>query len=271
MSSLGSSLSILSLFGPDRSTLSAEAITESLGFSRPTGYRYLRELVASGLLVRLAPGAYALGPRIIELDWQIRQSDPLLRAGLPVIQDLSAETGFEVNLIGRYGDHIVTTHQQHGLERLPLSFGRGRPMPLFRGAGSKIIVAHFPRARSRRLYELHREDARQANLGSNWESVRQALATIRKQGFAVSYGELDPGYVGVAAPVFAADGDVLGSVIAALSRSRLAVTDVDRLTGRIRAAGHSISLRLAEVGLAVATPSGMLNEAAPNRRSRRSA
>jgi len=249
MSSLGSSLSILGLFGPERSAITAEAITESLGFTRPTGYRYIRELVAGGLLVRLAPGTYALGPRIIELDWQIRQSDPLLRAGLPVIQELSSATGFEVNLIGRYGDHIVTTHQQHGLERLPLSFGRGRPMPLFRGAGSRIIVAHFPRARLRKLYESHREEARQANLGTQWETVRQALNTVRKQGFAVSYGELDPGYVGVAAPVFAADGDVLGSVIAALSRQRLAVTDLDRLTHRIRAAGQTISLRLAELDL----------------------
>ncbi|NBS63422.1 MAG: IclR family transcriptional regulator [Betaproteobacteria bacterium] len=248
MSSLGSSLAILSLFGPDRPTLSAEAITESLGFTRPTTYRYLRELVASGLLVRLAPGTYALGPRIIELDWQIRRSDPLLRAGLSVIPDLSSATGFEVNLVGRYGDHIVTTHQQHGLERLPLSFGRGRPLPPFRGAGSKIIVAHFPRARLRKLYDTHRADARDAKLGSHWEEVRLALAAIRRQGFAVSHGELDPGYVGVAAPVFAADGDILGSVIAALPRERLAVTDLERLTGRIRAAGQAISLRLAEFG-----------------------
>lgn len=247
MSSLASSLSILGLFGPDRSAITAEAITESLGFTRPTGYRYIRELVASGLLVRLAPGTYALGPRIIELDWQIRQSDPLLRAGLPVIQELSSATGFEVNLIGRYGDHIVTTHQQHGLERLPLSFGRGRPMPLFRGAGSKIIVAHFPRARLRKLYESHREEARLANLGVQWEDVRQSLNAVRKQGVAISHGELDPGYVGVAAPVFSADGDVLGSVIAALSRQRLAVTDLDRLTNRIRAAGQTVSLRLAEL------------------------
>ena len=264
MSSLGSSLSILSLFGPDRPTLSAESITESLGFTRPTGYRYLRELVASGLLVRLAPGTYALGPRIIELDWQIRQSDPLLRAGLSVIQDLSADTGFEVNLIGRYGDHIVTTHQQHGLERLPLSFGRGRPMPLFRGAGSKIIIAHFPKARLRRLYDVHGAEARQAKLGTHWEAVRQALAAIRKQGYAVSHGELDPGYVGVAAPVFAADGDILGSVIAALSRTRLAITDIDRLIGRIRAAGQTISLRLAEFGQVPAPlQSGALRDTAP--------
>lgn len=268
MSSLGSSLSILSLFGPDRPTLSAEAITESLGFSRPTGYRYLRELVASGLLVRLAPGTYSLGPRIIELDWQIRQSDPLLRSGLPVIRDLSSATGFEVNLVGRYGDHIVTTHQQHGLERLPLSFGRGRPLPPFRGAGSKIIVAHFPRTRLRRLYEAHRTDAIDARLGKHWEEVRQALAAIRRQGFAVSHGELDPGYVGVAAPVFSADGDILGSVIAALPKERLAVTDLDRLTGRIRTAGQAITLQLAELGDFAPHSEGVTSIARPAARRR---
>lgn len=268
MSSLGSSLSILRLFGPERPTLSAEAITESLGFSRPTGYRYLRELLASGLLVRLAPGTYSLGPRIIELDWQIRQSDPLLRSGLSVIQDLSSATGFEVNLVGRYGDHIVTTHQQHGLERLPLSFGRGRPLPPFRGAGSKIIVAHFPRTRLRRLYEAHRADASDAKLGSHWEEVRQALAAIRRQGFAVSHGELDPGYVGVAAPVFSADGDIIGSVIAALPRERLAVTDLERLTGRIRTAGQAITLQLAELGDIARHREGVTSIARPVARRR---
>ena len=118
---------MLGLFTEQHPTWSADAINEALGFSRPTGYRYVRELVSSGLVARIAPGTYALGPRIIELDFQIRLSDPLLKAGLPVIQELVESTGCEVNLIGLYGDHIVTTHQQPGIERLPLSFGRGRP------------------------------------------------------------------------------------------------------------------------------------------------
>ena len=119
---------MLGLFTEQHPTWSADAINEALGFSRPTGYRYVRELVHSGLVARIAPGTYALGPRIIELDFQIRLSDPLLKAGLPVIQELVESTGCEVNLIGLYGDHIVTTHQQPGIERLPLSFGRGRPL-----------------------------------------------------------------------------------------------------------------------------------------------
>ena len=68
MSSLARMLSILDLFGARAPVLSAEEIIARRNYSRPTGYRYVRELVAAGLLVR-APGGYSLGPRIIELDW----------------------------------------------------------------------------------------------------------------------------------------------------------------------------------------------------------
>ncbi len=245
LSSLASSLSVLDLFSEQHPTWSADAINEALGFSRPTGYRYVRELVASGLVARITPGTYALGPRIIELDFQIRLSDPLLKAGLPVLHELVESTGCEINLIGLYGEHIVTTHQQPGIERLPLSFGRGRPLPLFRGAGSKIIVAHFAKSKLKKLYDAHADQAQQAGLGPDWDSARAALVQLKKQGHAVSQGELDPGFVGVAAPVFAPDGEILGSVIAALTRHRLGNTDLDRLIGKIKAGGQQISERVA--------------------------
>jgi DNA-binding IclR family transcriptional regulator len=82
-------------------------------------------------------------------------------------------------------------------------------------------------------------------LGSDWDSVRSALAQLKKQGHAVSQGELDPGFVGVAAPVFASDGEILGSVIAALTRHRLGITDLDRLIAKIKGGGQQISQRVA--------------------------
>lgn len=241
-------MAVLSLFSPNEPTWTAESIIEQLGLTRPTGYRYVRELVGVGFLVRVATGRYALGPRIIALDYQIRQSDPLLKAGLPVIQGLVAASGCEINLIGLYGEEIVTTHQQHGVERLPLSFGRGRPLPLFRGAGSKIIVANFASAKLKRLYAAHADDARVQGLGTDWNDFKRTMTAIRRSGYARSDGELDADFVGIAAPVFNADGEVLGSVIAALSRARLGITDLDRLIGLITSAGRRISSDIELIG-----------------------
>ena len=67
LSSLSSSLSVLGLFTEQHPTWSADAINEALGFSRPTGYRYVRELVNSGLVARIAPGTLLDGFTVGEL------------------------------------------------------------------------------------------------------------------------------------------------------------------------------------------------------------
>jgi DNA-binding IclR family transcriptional regulator len=85
-------------------------------------------------------------------------------------------------------------------------------MPLYRGATSKIILAHL---RSRTLKALFARDAAQiadAELGTTWEEFRRGLAVIRRAGVSLSHSEIDPGRVGVAAPVFDKERVVLGSL-----------------------------------------------------------
>ena len=114
-------------------------------------------------------------------------------------------------------------------------------MPLFRGAGSKIIVAHFPRAKLRRLYAGHADEARVAGLGDDWDVFKTSMAAIRRACYAMSEGELDADVAGVATPVFTGDGEILGSVIMALSRQRLVMTDLQRLIGLAKSGGQRIS------------------------------
>ncbi len=73
-------MQVLDLFTEARSTLSAEEIAAQLGIPRTTAFRYVGELTEAGLLKNLA-GQYSLGLRIIQLDYMIRRSDPLLFAG----------------------------------------------------------------------------------------------------------------------------------------------------------------------------------------------
>lgn len=245
MNSLARSLAVLDLFTDTAPVWAADGLIEQIGVTRPTGYRYVRELVGAGLLSRIGAGLYSLGPRIIELDYLMRRTDPMLAASRTVIRDLVADTGCTVMLAGLYGDHIVTTHQEAGIESLALTYGRGTTFPVAMGAGSKIIIAQFARARLARLHTADTRAFARAKLGHNLESVRTTLAAIRKAGYAISHGELDPGYVGIAAPVFNRDRDVLGSVIAALSDKRLKIVALDRLAARVRDAGERISTGMA--------------------------
>ncbi|TCG02911.1 IclR family transcriptional regulator, partial [Paraburkholderia steynii] len=75
MSSITRLLSILELFSQTGPFVSVEDVAAKLGCSTPTAYRYVRELVDTGLLVRFTAGDYGLGPRIIKLDYHLRMSD----------------------------------------------------------------------------------------------------------------------------------------------------------------------------------------------------
>ena len=63
--------------------------------------------------------------------------------------------------------------------------------------------------------------------------------------------------MGVAAPVFASDGEILGSVIAALTRHRLGITDLDRLIAKITGGGQQISERVAHWAKTQAPPTSL--------------
>lgn len=219
MSSLTKLLSILDFYGPGMAALSADEIIARLGCSRPQGYRYIHELCASGLLTRFS-GDYSLGPRIIELDFVIRSGDPLLETSEPLIRELRDRLRCDVLLASIFGDRIVAIHHERGDGTGFVGYGRGRPMPLFSGAGCKIILASLPVARQKRLFLKYPEDAAASKLGGTWEEFRAELRHIRRTGYALSLGELDSTNAGIAAPVFHEAGVPPAALIVVMPRAR---------------------------------------------------
>ena len=211
-------LDVLDLFKPGMPAIDIEGICRLLDYAPASSYRYVRELCDVGLLVRL-PGGYALGPRIIELDLQMREEDPLLNTSRELMETLAAETGLNVLLSELYGNTVINVHQEHGRETDALRFGRGRPMALFRSATARVILAHLPARQLRRVYDDNAEHPDVLRLGDNWKSFAKAMLDTRKRGYSVSEGDLDNGKAGIAAPIF--DGKrVLGSITAVGSYER---------------------------------------------------
>lgn len=223
MSSLARMLAILDLFTDTVPVMSADDIAATLGYSRPTGFRYVRELVATGLLVRMPDGC-SLGPRIIELDWHIRRFDRVLAASRPIVAELARQTECNVTQMWMYGERIVTIAHESPGEPLAIGFDRGRPMPLFRGAPSRAIIAYLPRARLERLYDRHRDEISPAQRRQGFAKLYERLQQVRRAGIAVSLGELDPDKVGIAAPL-RLGGTVSGSLCLVLTATRYATSN----------------------------------------------
>ena len=240
MTSLARMLAILDLFDEGASAWTAERIAGHLGYSVPTSYRYVRELGEAGLLRRDAGGTYVLGPRVIELDHHIRVGDPLLNAGRGIMRALADSTGYDVVLGTIYGERIITIAQEHGTEVVGATYGRGRRMPLFRGMLSKTILATLPRARLRRLYENHLDEALATDFARSFENLVDELKGIRSAGYCVTHGELDQELVGIAVPMASNAHRIIASVGMVVTRRSYGTANAEQLASMLETATRDI-------------------------------
>ncbi|MND63543.1 HTH-type transcriptional regulator KipR [compost metagenome] len=243
-SSLIKMLSILDLFTSEHPVWSTAAIIEALETSRSTGYRYIKTLHSAGLLSTVGTGNYVLGSRIIELDLQIRNTDPLVLASKGVLEELVDTIGHSALLCTAFRDSVLCIREH----RAPLSpenrFCRGQRRPLFQGAVSKVILAYFPHHRLKSLYSRCQLDIENAGLGSSWEAFRSGLSKIKKDGHIITVGEFNPGVIGVAAPIMSGNNVVLGSVGVAWDEKERKDVDVKRAVLSVKRAAREISSRL---------------------------
>jgi DNA-binding IclR family transcriptional regulator len=212
--------------------------------SLPTGYRYVKMLVDAGLLQRAADSHYTLGARIVVLDYYIRRADPVLQHATPFMAELVEKTGFDCVISGLYGQQVLDTHRELGQNPADLSYGRGRPRPLFQGAAPKVMLSCFTPAQLRRVFDQHGEDIARAGLPTDWNAFRKYYGAIRKAGYYFSNGELEANLAAVAAPLLKADGTLLGAISLVTTVQRMAVIDLPKLTQLITRAAQDITARI---------------------------
>lgn len=244
MSSITKLLSILELFSEERPFLPVEQVATGLDCSIPTAYRYVRQLVETGLLVRFSGGEYGLGPRIIKLDYHLRVSDPMLIAGQPIMRELTEHSGFDVVMSRWYGNEIVDTHCETLDNMIERRYGRGRPRPLFLGAAPKAILSTFPKAKLTTVFDLYSSDISKSGLGATLEEFRSSLLKIRRAGFYLSKDELDIGVSAIGAPLFIDDsGEAVGALALIVPTPRLEFVKLERLVESLQEAAVRISQR----------------------------
>jgi len=250
MSSLSRVLAILDLFTEAQPTWHSDEIMAALNYARPTAYRYIKDLVFAGYLQRVAAGRYALGARIIELDYLVRNSDPVLVAAMPAMEDLAHEAGLDAVLTAMFRDRVIDIHRVQSDKALRLAYGRGRPRPLFHGAAPKMILAHLPRPQAVKLYQAHAPEIAGLGLGADWPAFRDQLGAWRKAGVYVSLGELEAGACAIAAPILTPQRDVAAALALVGAPDRFDPADLVQMRSKLLEACQRIELILADPGSA---------------------
>jgi len=244
-------LSVLALFTMEQPEWTVEEAMVELGLSSSTAYQYFRSLVEAGLLVASRTGLYSIGPGVIRLDRITRRHDPLIREArdsMHRLADVFRSDGIAL-LCRSFRSQVMCVDQLSAGANFAIGYERGRPMPLFRGAASKAILAQMPSRATRRLWDSESDSIAAAGLGKDWEAFKASLRQLRRHPAITTFGEIDPGLVGISAAVFDAEGLVCGSlgvVLSAAEHNRdqeltlnyrtLVAQEAEALTARLNAA-----------------------------------
>lgn len=179
-----------------------DAAAKRLHVPLSTVYRYVRTAKALGFLEE-RDGRYVPGLRLLHLARREHWYERLATLAEPVLQALVRDLHESAFLLAREGTKAVCLASVETPRVVRLSFDPGSVRPLYAGASAKALLAFAPPALIEDVILRGLEPLTDRTPDAH--ALREQLAEIRREGIAVSTGELDPDASAVAAPVFADD------------------------------------------------------------------
>ena len=208
-------LSVLSAFRSGDKALSVTELADRTKLYKSTVLRLLASLAHGGLMRKTTDGLWSLGPEVSRLAAVYTASFSLEDVVLPVMRQLVAKTGESVALHIKQGDQRLCLFRVDSPQLLRDHVKAGDVLPLDRGAGGRVLMA-FSGAKGK-VYDR-----------------------IRKEGFIHSTGDRVPGLVGVSAPVWKGEGQLVGALTLTVPENRFK----DEFVNDLRASASLLSQRL---------------------------
>ncbi|MGH3321434.1 MAG: IclR family transcriptional regulator [Streptosporangiaceae bacterium] len=179
---------------------SAAALARRTGLNRTVAHRLLGTLLARGFVRRDGSGPYDLGLALVDLAHRVRPE--LREVVIPALEALVERLGETAAFaVADGGDAVALEEVRASGHIVHVDYRPGLRHPLWQGAHGRAILAFLPDPTVERVVT-----------GAPGNPVRDLVEKARARGYATSRDELQPGVAGVAAPVRATAGTVLGSV-----------------------------------------------------------
>ena len=179
-------------------------------------HRFLAGMIQAGA-VRQDPSSsrYDFGPLLVTLGVAALGRVDTVKMGTEALTKLTAETGLVSVLVVWASDGPMVIRWEQGELGTAVRIREGRKLPLLRTASGKVFVSYLPEEKTMSLVELELAAPLHQASGSKTltiEDVDTLRACVRRDGVADNTGESELGIVGVAAPVFGSDGEIIMAI-----------------------------------------------------------
>jgi DNA-binding IclR family transcriptional regulator len=210
-------------------------LTEGSGLARPTVHRLLRCLCVENLVQRdPTTRRYRLGVLAFELGLAASEPSAIVARCRPILADLARRCGDTIYLVMRSGDEIVCLDRIEGSFPIrTFTFTPGARRLIGFGSGGLALLAAQDDEEIEGIFSRI-SDALKRDRKVSPAVWRERIASVKRNGIAVSEGSITQGVTGVSMTVPTAHGSPYLSVAVAGISSRFQQERVEELRRELK-------------------------------------
>jgi DNA-binding IclR family transcriptional regulator len=241
--SVSRAVALLKSFSDSQPEWTLGELAQRVGLAKATAHRLLAALESERLIVRnVATGGYRPGPELVALGGVAVRANDLRTVSRPVLETLAADSGETTTLEVLSGSSVVILDEVSSRHMLGMSQEVGARLPVHATSTGKLLLAHLDEEEAENILDGPLQRLTERTVSSR-RLLREQLRVICEQGFAVTDGELEAGFVAVAAPVIDYSGRVVAAVSVGGPEGRLQGDKLGQVVQQTRTAAADISHR----------------------------
>ncbi|HEY68214.1 MAG TPA: IclR family transcriptional regulator [Thermoflexia bacterium] len=249
LQSVERAITLLKTLGNAASDLGVTDLSQRLGLPKSTVHRLLTALERGGLVEQNpTTEKYRLGVDLVRLAGRVLMRMDLLQVAQPHLHALAQACEETVNLSILTDDGKVINIARCPSPRMVRNVGwLGREMFPHSVSSGKALLAYLPEQQVERILNagLPRFTGKTITDPTH---LKNELAHVRQQGYAVAQEELEEGLSAVAAPIMNYEGHVIAAISVSGPSFRLTEERLVELAEMTRDAAKAVSHQLGWVG-----------------------
>ncbi len=150
--------------------------------------------------------------------------------------------------------YCIDLHHETFKDAELLSFGRGCPRPVYVGASPKIVIAHLTKQRIQAYYQQFSKELAQVGFAQTQDEFTQQMRKIKKQGFYLSQGEIDPQLCSLSVPIRFSNKEAPIALTLVASKNRFDFINIQKLIEILQNNATQIEHKFATLSESQANP-----------------
>ena len=244
MSTVAKAISLLEMLGAGAPEVTLADLARRASFDKATTRRLLVALIEHGLVEQNEHNRlYRLGAGIARLALMREAQFPFLRAAMPTIEALAADTGETVHISEYSSSGLISLHAVESTKANRVSVAIGDILPLHATASGIAFLA-FAEAGFRERVMAGPLPAFTPHTVTDPTALAGLIAEARARGYSIGAQGYEDGVFSVAAPILAADGLAIGALAIAAPKARIHDGEIDRYGAAVAEAARAVGGRL---------------------------